>query len=203
MAGRTGHDLQRRVEAIAFKAALRSTDPTRHKCFVSYHHEDQSEVETFIDTFGEVFIAKALGVSDEDDFINSDDTDYVMRKIREKYLTDSTVTIVLIGKCTWARRYVDWEVMSSLRNDSKNKRSGLIGITLPSAADYSGKKPPERLSDNLAGDNGDEGYARWKKYPQSKPSLRSWIDDAFDARDARGHLVQNDRARYLNNRSCP
>lgn len=123
----TEHDLQRRVEAAAFKAALRSADSTRHKCFVSYHHSDQEEVEAFVESFGEEFIAKAVGVSDEDDFIDSDDTDYVMRKIREKYLTDSTVTIVLVGKCTWARRYVDWEIMSSLRNDSKNKRSGLRG----------------------------------------------------------------------------
>lgn len=199
----TKHDLQRRVEAIAFKAAARSSDPTRHKCFVSYHHEDQSEVEAFIDSFGDVFIAKAVGVSDEDDFIDSDDTDYVLRQIREKYLTDSTVSIVLVGKCTWARKYVDWEIMSTLRNDSANKRSGLIGITLPSAADYSGKMPPDRVADNVEGTNGDEGYARWKKYPGDKGSLRSWIDDAFDARDSRASLVENSRARFLSNRTCP
>ena len=199
----TTHTLQRRVEAIAFKAASRSSDPTRHKCFVSYHHDDQVEVEAFIDGFGDVFIAKALGVSDEDDFIDSDDTDYVLREIREKYLTESTVSIVLVGKCTWARKYVDWEIMSTLRNDSKNKRSGLIGITLPSAANYSGKKSPDRLADNVQGAKGDEGYARWKKYPESKSSLRSWIDDAFDARDARAGLVDNSRSRFLSNRSCP
>jgi hypothetical protein len=203
MAFQSKHELQRRIEGIAFRAALRSDDTTRHKCFVSYHHEDQAEVETFIQSYGEVFIAKALGVSDEDDFINSDDTDYVMRRIREEYLTDSTVTIVLVGKCTWARRYVDWEIMSSLRNDSKNRRSGLLGITLPSAAQYAGKKPPERLSANLSGANGDEGYARWKKYPTAKSSLRSWIDDAFSARDDRGHLVRNAGPRFKSNRTCP
>ena len=55
-----------------------------------------------------------------------------MRKIREKYLTNSTVTIVFIGECTKARKYVDWEIASSLRNDPNNGRSGLLGINLKS-----------------------------------------------------------------------
>ena len=46
----------------------------------------------------------------EQDIIDIDNTDYVMRRIRELYLKDSTVTIVLIGKCTWARRSIDWEI---------------------------------------------------------------------------------------------
>ena len=92
------HDLQRRVEAIAFKAALRRGDSTRHKCFVSYHHANQDEAEECIERFGKEFIAQAVGVSDEDDFVDSDGTDYVMRRIREKYLTASTVTIVLVGR---------------------------------------------------------------------------------------------------------
>ena len=65
---------QRMLEAVAKRAAARSTDPTRHKCFVSYHQEDEDEAESFIDKYGDVFIAKVLGVSDEDDFIDSDNT---------------------------------------------------------------------------------------------------------------------------------
>ncbi|WP_372493341.1 TIR domain-containing protein [Janibacter melonis] len=42
-----------------------------------------------------------------------------MDRIRTKYLGDSSVTIVLVGSCTWARRYVDWEVYSSLRRASR------------------------------------------------------------------------------------
>jgi hypothetical protein len=125
-----------RLLLAATKAEAKSDDPTRHKCFVSYHADDADEVTDFIDDFGHVFIPRVIGVSDEDDFIDSSDVDYVMDCIREKYLTDSTVTIVLVGKCTWARRYVDWEIYSTLRNDKKNRRSGLMAVTLPSAADY-------------------------------------------------------------------
>ncbi len=193
---------QRMLEAVAMKAAARSTDPTRHKCFLSYHQDDEDEVESFIDSFGDAFIAKGLGVSDEDDFIGSGDEDYVMRRIRELYLTDSTVTIVLTGKCTKARKYVDWELASTLRNDSNNKRSGLLGIVLPSAG--SNPAAPPRLNDNLPPKDG-EGYARWKWYPTSKTALRGWIDNAFGARStkARFELIDNTRDLFKYNRQCP
>jgi hypothetical protein len=121
-----------RVYAAAEAAIQKSTEPTRRKCFVSYHAADADEVAAFINKFGTVFIPKVIGVSDSDPFVDSEDTDYILDKIREKYLTDSTVTIVLVGKCTWARKYVDWEVYSSLRNDKNNPRNGLLAIELPS-----------------------------------------------------------------------
>lgn len=65
--------------------------------------------------------------------------------IRDKYLADSTVTIVLVGHCTWARRYVDWEVYSSLRRDRNNRLNGLLAITLPLTAEYWGKRLPDRV----------------------------------------------------------
>src|SRR5437764_10406841 len=89
----------------------------RRKVFVSYHHDDQWEVERFIGTFGRaggVVIHRALGVGMADDIINSTNSDYVMQRIGSLYLKDSTVTVVLIGRCTWARRYVDWEIHSAL-----------------------------------------------------------------------------------------
>jgi hypothetical protein len=124
-----------------------------------------------------------------------------MDQIREKYLTDSTVTIVLIGQCTWARRYVDWEVYSTLRRDSKNRLSGLMAVTLPSVANSS-RQLPARVDDNLTGADGDEGYARWWKYPSSPSQLRGYIDDASDARTSRPHLIDNSRDRKLRNSTC-
>ena len=37
----------------------------RHKCFISYHQDDEDEVADFIEEFEDVFIPKELGVSDE------------------------------------------------------------------------------------------------------------------------------------------
>lgn len=194
---------QRRLQAIADRAVARSYDSTRHKCFVSYHQEDEDEVETFIEDFSDVFIAKVLGVSNDDDFIDSDDTDYVMRRIREDYLTDSTVTLVVMGECTWARKYVDWEIAATLRNSPKNRRSGLLGVILPSAA--SDPRPPQRLKNNLPPTNDSNGYARWIHYPSTEAVLKSYIEDAFQARStvARYKLINNRSALFKYNRHCP
>jgi len=176
----------------------------KHRVFISYHHDDQDEAEEFIETFDherKVFIARALGVDMEEDIIDSDDTDYVMRRIRELYLKDSTVTIVLIGKCTWARRYVDWEIQASLRHGETATPNGLLGIVLPSAGRE--PTPPDRLNKNLKGEDSDEGYARWFWYPQRKDTLANWIEDAFQARTSRAHLIVNSRDRFKNNRTCP
>ena len=189
-----------RREAFLAKSLTEAQKAVRHKCFVSFHHADEDEVAKFIEDFEDAFIPKVLGVSNEDDFIDSDDTDYVMDQIREKYLTDSTVTIVLVGKCTWARRCADWEVYSTLRNDKNNKRSGLMAVTLPSAANYSGKQLPPRVADNV---DGDKKYARWWKYPTSVSSLQSMIEEAFVARTSKATLIVNTRERKRNNSSCP
>jgi hypothetical protein len=132
----------------------------KRKVFISYHHADQPEVDYFVQTFGtmeRLFISRMLGMTE--DVINSLDTDYVMRRIREVYLQDSTVTIVLIGRCTWARRYVDWEIQASLRQGAYTTPNGLLGVVLASAGPQ--PTPPPRLQLNLRGYNGDEGYARW------------------------------------------
>lgn len=201
---RMSHWQQRQLQEIAEKAAARKADTTRHKCFISYHAADADEVATFLGAFGTEFIAKTVGVTDEDDFIDSQDSDYVMNQIRSKYLGDSTVTIVLVGSCTWARRYVDWEVYSSLRSSKYSSVNGLLAIQLPSAA---GNNPslPERLNDNVTRDaNGDDvGYARYFTYPTSKQTLRQWVSDAYSARSTRPYLIDNTRARRLRSATCP
>ena len=76
---------------------------TRRKVFISHYKGDKTEVDDFIDCFGNqarVFTPFVLGANDNDDFIESTNTDYVMGQIRKKYLQDTTVTIVLIGSCT-------------------------------------------------------------------------------------------------------
>jgi hypothetical protein len=193
------------LEAVAARAAARKADSTRHKCFVSYHAADTVEVEAFLEEFGSEFIAKTVGVTEEDDFIDSNDTNYILDQIRTKYLGDSSVTIVLVGKCTWARKYVDWEVYSSLRDSKYSKVNGLLAITLPSAANLSNKRLPARVDDNVVrdADSKDIGYARWYRYPTSKGVLRSCIDDAFLARTTRQALIDNNRGRKKNNSPCP
>ena len=76
----------------------------RRNIFVTYHHADQQEVFDFVALFGNWFNSiRVLGISDDDDFVDSDNTDYVLRRIREKYLYGTSATLTLVGECSWAR----------------------------------------------------------------------------------------------------
>jgi hypothetical protein len=94
-------EARQRLFKAAEASARKTTTAVRHKCFISYRATDVNYVTQFVERFDEVFVPKVIGVSDADPFVDSADTDYIMDKIREKYLADSTVTIVLVGKCTW------------------------------------------------------------------------------------------------------
>jgi len=166
---------------------------TRHKTFISYHHADEAEVANFVNYFDhdhDVLISRGIGAAMAGDVIDSTNSDYIKRRIRELYLRDSTVTLVLVGAETWGRRFVDWEIAASLRNTSTSSRSGLLAITLPSVAELPTRQPPPRVADNV---DGEDGYARWMKYPTSTASLANMIDDAFSRRTTRAHVVDNTR----------
>lgn len=177
----------------------------RHKCFISYHHDDHGAVDDFIRTFDhdrDVFIARGLGQEMSEDIINSDDTNYVMKRIRELYLKESTVTLVMLGKCTWARRYVDWELQASLRSGNTVTPNGVLGIKLPSYP-KNGDTFPNRLNINLKrSDDQEDCYARRIEYPARSDTLANAIDAAFDRRFTHTNWIDNPRDRFKNNRPC-
>lgn len=177
------------------------TAQVRHKCFISYHGADIAGVTEFVERYNNVFIPRVVGASDSDHFkdpVSSEDEEYIKSQIGSKYLSDSTVTILYVGQCTWTRKYVDWELSSSLRNDPVNNRNGLLAIT---PADRSTNTLPNRFADNWAQDG--SGYARYRHYPDSADDLRGWIEDAFKARESRSNLIRNKRALRRRNSACP
>lgn len=108
-----------------------------HKVFISYHHaRDQFYKDKLVawNVAENLFIDKSVDTGDIDDSL----TDEQIRvKIRDEYLRDSTVTILLVGKETKYRKHVDWELYSSMRDGAKNKKSGIIVIMLPDVSlDY-------------------------------------------------------------------
>ena len=187
------------LQLLAERASQKSSDATRHKCFISYHVDDLADVQKFVTDFGSEFIPRSVGVTEDDDFVNSTDPEYIKRRIREKYLSDSTVTIVLLGKGTWGRKFVDWEISSSLRNDIVNKRSGLLVMPLPSMNNSA--RLPERVKDNWVADDQARSYAYYASYPYSASDLRAKIEVAFEARSSKSSLVDNSRALRQRNAS--
>lgn len=173
----------------------------RRKCFISYHHSDQNAVNQFVRDFdhnNDCLIARGLGEEMPGDVINSTNTDYVMSKIRERFLRDSTVTIVILGRCTWARRYVDWEIQSSLRRGEYTTPNGLLGIKLRTFGGF-----PPRFERNLSPDWPRlDCYARHMDYPQSTADLVEEIEAAYNRRTSHARLIENPRERMSYNRNC-
>ena len=172
----------------------------RRKCFISYHHADDAYVRAFVNTFDhshDVFIVRRLGEM-PDDIINSKSTDYVMSRIKSDYIADSTVTIVLMGACTWARKYVDWEIQSSLRTGETIIPNGLLGIKLPNFRDF-----PPRFALNLLQPGVVDCYARWIDYPTSTSQLDGAIEAAYELRFTHSKYIRNPRDRHEYNRACP
>ena len=104
-----------------------------HKCFISFKTEDECYKKYIQNSLDVDMIDKSL-----DEPIDSDDEDYIMRKIREDYLSDSTVTIFLIGNKSAEnssgenQTFIKREIQASLYNGKDNTKNGILGIVLPS-----------------------------------------------------------------------
>lgn len=158
----------------------------RHKVFVSFHDckEDRQYKERFTELLKGSIVDKSVHEKDIDD--DPIKTETVRQKIRDEFIADATVTVVLIGECTWQRKFVDWEIGSSLRDTKKNSRCGLLGILLPCHQSHGSKsinprRIPIKLARNLLGNNPYAKIYNWPTGPSSK-KLRRWIHEAFERR---------------------
>lgn len=104
-----------------------------HKCFICFKTEDKAYKKAIQEELKINMIDKSLNEA-----INSTDEDYIMKKIREDYLSDSTVTIYLIGQYSaensWMQNqsFIKRELQASLYNGENNTKNGILGIVLPS-----------------------------------------------------------------------
>lgn len=117
-----------------------------HKIFISYHHANDQWYKEELLRLNEVhniFIDQSVDTGGIDD--NLEDQ-RIREIIRDDYLKDSTVTILLVGTETKNRKHIDWELYSSMYDGQKNKKSGILIVNLPSTdcayytASHSGEK---------------------------------------------------------------
>ena len=102
-----------------------------HEVFISYHHSSDQAYKDSLVEFGKnnsIFIDQSVDTGDISDNLSDEQ---IRRSIRDNYLRDSTVTIVLISQETKRQKHVDWEIYSSMHDGSVNKRSGIVVINLP------------------------------------------------------------------------
>ena len=172
----------------------------KHKVFVSYHHEDQHYKDQFTRMMEGDIVDRSVGDGDIDD--RNAKTDTIRQRIRDEFIREATVTVVLVGRCTWQRKHVDWEIGSSLRDTPRNSRCGLLGIILPNHPDTSrwSNNPrlmPPRLADNCAGLY---AFAQVQRWSNDSQRVRQWIHTAYLRRNQTPH-PNNNRPQFANNRS--
>lgn len=172
----------------------------RHKVFVSYHHANdqayRNHFEALFTRIHDVMVSSSVQIGEIDPNLA---TETVRQKIRDEYLRESTVTVVLIGSQTWQRKHVDWEIGSSIRNTQYNPRSGLLGIILPSyprtdTSKYDPYTIPPRLHSNI--ENGFASIHNWNNSPEV---VQQWIHAAYERRNK--IIPDNSYPNFANNRS--
>lgn len=113
-----------------------------HKCFISYKAEDVF----WKDELKAILRQNDVPFSVIEERIDSHDSEYVIRYIREHGLSDSSVTIFLIGQHSSENEGVDVlgyeknyfiqrELQASLYDGKGNRQSGILGVVLPEMTD--------------------------------------------------------------------
>ena len=173
----------------------------RHKVFISFHHDDQKYKDRFVQMMKGNVVDKSVEDGDIDD--QNMRTATIRQKIRDNFIADATVTVVLIGPCTWQRKHVDWEIGSSLRKTKRNPRCGLLGILLPNhpnfrSETFNRRLIPPRLADNCKGDAPYARIYRWSGSPNEVNRVRQWIHQACLRKN--GKLPNNRYPQFGDNR---
>lgn len=105
------------------------------KCFISFKKEDENYKEE-IQEMDIDMIDYSL-----DDAIQSNEEEYIIRKLREEYISKATVLIHLIGTRSAEKlgyeeqKYIKRELQAALYDGVQNTKSGILGVILPSMYD--------------------------------------------------------------------
>lgn len=128
------------------------TIPT-HRVFISYyHHDDQFYKDTIIawNKVWGLFDDWSVNDGDIDDTYMSDEQ--IRLKIRDEYIKDATVLVLLCGRNTKHRKFIDWELHASMYDSEKNPKMGILVVNLPGCSN--GVRAVERREKDIVSPNG-------------------------------------------------
>lgn len=158
----------------------------RHKVFISYyHHDDQIYKDILINMQELNSKTWQLQSIFEDCSVHEneiDDTGLTSEQIRciirDEYIKDATVLILLCGQNTRKRKHIDWEIHAAMYDSDKNPQMGILVINLPTInqsvrASTNEEKP-------LLSDNGNWFSLKTRQeFEQYYPYMPSRIIDNF------------------------
>ena len=190
----------------------------RHKVFVSYYHNDDQVFKNKIINWKYWDAKKCRWESIFDDYSVRDgdiDDEYltdeqIRRIIRDEYIKEATVLILLCGENTKSRKHIDWEIHAAMYDSIVNPKMGIVVINLPTIrqscrASSDLEKPlisdnnywvklstleeykkyypfmPERIIENLFAGK-EISVVNWERVEKAPEILMKLIDNAFERR---------------------
>lgn len=192
----------------------------RHKVFISYYHKEDQKYKTnlinrkYFDTEKSQYISVFDDYSVRENDIEDEglSSERIRCIIRDEYIKDATVLILLCGENTKRRKHVDWEIHAAMFDTEKNPKMGILVINLPSInqgchvsdisekplvtnhnigwtnfstrEEYENAYPymPIRIIDNLVKDV-PITIANWDRIAYDDNALMTLIDNAFNRRE--------------------
>lgn len=121
-----------RLEELARERLRAVGEPEKRNVFISFAHEDLDEVERMREHAADDRFALELRDHSVKVPFESDDPEYVKRRISEK-IRQASVTVVFLSEHSAQSGWVDWEIRESIRQGK-----GVIGV-------YRGDAPPSNL----------------------------------------------------------
>jgi len=111
----------------------------RHRVFISYYHHDDQRYKDYLIKMQEFNIETMQMQSIFEDFSvhekEIDDaglsSEQIRCIIRDEYIKDATVLILLCGENTKKRKHIDWELHAAIYDSPANRQMGIIVINLP------------------------------------------------------------------------
>ncbi|MDY4465322.1 MAG: TIR domain-containing protein [Candidatus Treponema excrementipullorum] len=193
-------------------------DIPRHKVFISYYHQDDQYYKNRLISMKEVNQNGVLQSIFDDYSVHEDEIDdtdlsseQIRRIIRDEYIKNATVLILLCGKNTKRRKHIDWEIHAAMFHTENNPRMGIVVINLPTIkqsiragspeektllsgsgerrtletrSDFESHYPymPSRIIDNFVKEV-PITVAEWTRIENNPQILKRLIDNAFKRKD--------------------
>ena len=132
----------------------------------------------------DVFLDGSVDTGDISDELSDES---IRTKIRDEYLRDTTVTILLVGLETMYRKHVDWEIYSSMYDGKINKKSGIVVVNLPEIGNFNQCYAPHGTSEKqlVYPDYEWAPIEDWREFRKTYPYVPDRIVDSL----ANGALI--------------
>ena len=192
----------------------------RHKVFISYYHADDQYYKNKLIEMKEFNFSKMVWQSVFEDYsVHEDEIDdtgmsdeKIRREIRDNYIKNATVLILLCGENTRKRKHIDWEIHAAMFDSETNPKMGILVINLPQTSqsmiacgedeeeimganinwvplkkdkeEIEEKYPflPDRIKTNIAKEGVRISVVNWDVVSNDTEKLKELIDNAFNRR---------------------